>query len=152
MSSTDLESKIEDLDRAYAGSILIDECCVIKHRFMTNPITRYFYKHFWCHNIIGYGTALIALTGRKYMFNQGILHWYIEKGSNEFGIYSIRTKRANNLRVLKGLMSEVEKIAKIRGYKEMFGYSQVIMPELARRYGWESRPWGEGFQFHKTIG
>jgi hypothetical protein len=149
MNNGDLELKTEDLRRAYAGSISIDREGVVKHRVKTNPIIRPFYEYLGRYYSIGCRTTLI---GREHMVNQGELHWDIEEGyAGSFIIYAIKTKKGSGLQILGTLLSEAEKVAKIKGFSEISGYSRVFRPKLAERHGWRCRAYDCGFNFVKTI-
>ena len=147
MNNTNLEKKIQ---KAYAGLIEIDKQGNIENKYISNPLIKLLYKRIWRH-CIAYTNVLIGLTNRGYMLNEGILHWDVGMYSDEFIIYSIRTKKGNRIQTLKKLFSEAEKVAKIKGFKEIFGFSNVIRTSSAKKFGWNSEWYGNGFRFIKNI-
>ena len=147
MVTETLDAKL--ISNSYAGSILIKDNERIDYKFWKGSILKHFYEHIWRKYIIGWKTTL---TNHNHMNYQGILHWDINmKRSESFIIYSIKTKKGTPIRTLKTLLSEVEKIAVVRGFDTMFGYSRIINPTVARRFGWETRWYVNGFQFWKDL-
>ena len=150
MKNEYLELRVNDLQKVYAGVISLDDQNVLKHKFRKNRFTKSIYYNFWRYYIVGYMTALISLTGRKYMANQGVLHWDIED-SESFIIYSIRTRKNSSPEIIRSLFNEAEKICKIKRLNTMVGYSRSIKPSIARRLGWETKHCVDGFKFIKKI-
>ncbi len=153
MKIENINSKL--LEKAYAGSIRMNNGDT-EYRLWTNPLLHPFYEYIWRKYFIGCPTML---RDRNKLKCEGVVHWdvgmkdmeYKKCGTNDFILYAIKTRKDSSLLVIKDLLSKIEELAKNKGKNAIYGYSNIINPKIAKRFGWESYWRLNIWRFRKKI-